>query len=412
MKSIRMKDFFRAIDELQDQEGISKEFILDALKLSLEAAYKENYDTEEEVKVDIKDNGDINVYAIKTVVEVVEDAGKEITLENAKKIKKSAKIGDYVQQQIIPKDFGRIAVQKGKQIIVQKLREREKEIRFEEFSSKKGEIITGMIQKSDKGPVILDLGKVEGIISVNERIEDEDYSVNKKIRVYVQDVVLREKGDVQVQVSRKTPDFVRRLFEYEIPEIDEGLIEIKSIARDAGKRLKIAVFSKNENIDPVGSCVGQRGVRIQSIIDELNGEKIDVVEYSEEPSKFIQEALMPAEIMAVDINEEQRFAQVIVPDDQLSLAIGKAGQNVRLAVSLTGWKIDIKTVSQFKEMLEEKENQEEVAEESTEIVEENETEINYMDSETFEVSEEEIVKELEESEKTEETEENETKIEE
>lgn len=412
MKSIRMKDFFRAIDELQDQEGISKEFILDALKLSLEAAYKENYDTEEEVKVDIKDNGDINVYAIKTVVEVVEDAGKEITLENAKKIKKSAKIGDYVQQQIIPKDFGRIAVQKGKQIIVQKLREREKEIRFEEFSSKKGEIITGMIQKSDKGPVILDLGKVEGIISVNERIEDEDYSVNKKIRVYVQDVVLREKGDVQVQVSRKTPDFVRRLFEYEIPEIDEGLIEIKSIARDAGKRLKIAVFSKNENIDPVGSCVGQRGVRIQSIIDELNGEKIDVVEYSEEPSKFIQEALMPAEIMAVDINEEQRFAQVIVPDDQLSLAIGKAGQNVRLAVSLTGWKIDIKTVSQFKEMLEEKENQEEVAEESTDIVEENETEINYMDSETFEVSEEEIVKELEESEKTEEIEENETKIEE
>lgn len=412
MKSIRMKDFFRAIDELQDQEGISKEFILDALKLSLEAAYKENYDTEEEVKVDIKDNGDINVYAIKTVVEVVEDAGKEITLENAKKIKKSAKIGDYVQQQIIPKDFGRIAVQKGKQIIVQKLREREKEIRFEEFSSKKGEIITGMIQKSDKGPVILDLGKVEGIISVNERIEDEDYSVNKKIRVYVQDVVLREKGDVQVQVSRKTPDFVRRLFEYEIPEIDEGLIEIKSIARDAGKRLKIAVFSKNENIDPVGSCVGQRGVRIQSIIDELNGEKIDVVEYSEEPSKFIQEALMPAEIMAVDINEEQRFAQVIVPDDQLSLAIGKVGQNVRLAVSLTGWKIDIKTVSQFKEMLEEKENQEEVAEESTDIVEENETEINYMDSETFEVSEEEIVKELEESEKTEEIEENETKIEE
>lgn len=412
MKSIRMKDFFRAIDELQDQEGISKEFILDALKLSLEAAYKENYDTEEEVKVDIKDNGDINVYAIKTVVEVVEDAGKEITLENAKKIKKSAKIGDYVQQQIIPKDFGRIAVQKGKQIIVQKLREREKEIRFEEFSNKKGEIITGMIQKSDKGPVILDLGKVEGIISVNERIEDEDYSVNKKIRVYVQDVVLREKGDVQVQVSRKTPDFVRRLFEYEIPEIDEGLIEIKSIARDAGKRLKIAVFSKNENIDPVGSCVGQRGVRIQSIIDELNGEKIDVVEYSEDPAKFIQEALMPAEIMAVDINEEQRFAQVIVPDDQLSLAIGKAGQNVRLAVSLTGWKIDIKTVSQFKEMLEEKENQEEVAEESTDIVEEKETEINYMDSETFEVSEEEIVKELEESEKTEETEENETKIEE
>lgn len=412
MKSIRMKDFFRAIDELQDQEGTSKEFILDALKLSLEAAYKENYDTEEEVKVDIKDNGDINVYAIKTVVEVVEDAGKEIRLENAKKIKKSAKIGDYVQQQIIPKDFGRIAVQKGKQIIVQKLREREKEIRFEEFSNKKGEIITGMIQKSDKGPVILDLGKVEGIISVNERIEDEDYSVNKKIRVYVQDVVLREKGDVQVQVSRKTPDFVRRLFEYEIPEIDEGLIEIKSIARDAGKRLKIAVFSKNENIDPVGSCVGQRGVRIQSIIDELNGEKIDVVEYSEDPAKFIQEALMPAEIMAVDINEEQRFAQVIVPDDQLSLAIGKAGQNVRLAVSLTGWKIDIKTVSQFKEMLEEKENQEEVAEESTDIVEEKETEINYMDSETFEVSEEEIVKELEESEKTEETEENETKIEE
>lgn len=350
MKSINMKELLIAMDQLEKEEGMDKEFLLDALKTALEIAYQENYDTEEIVTVDIKD-GDIVVYAEKEVVEKVENNDVEISLKDAKKIKKSAKIGDKVKQVIVPKNFGRIAVQKGKQVIVQKLREKEKEVRMEEYTAKQGEIITGIIQKADGGAVILDLGKLEGVMTPREQVETEEYLVNKKLRVYVQGVVKRDRGDIQVLVSRKDPNFVKRLFEYEIPEIDEGIIEIKSVARDAGNRSKVAVYSSNENIDPVGSCVGQKGMRIQNIIDEINGEKIDVVEWSEDPSKFISEALLPAEIMAVDINEENNFAQVIVPDDQLSLAIGKRGQNVRLAVTLTGWKIDIKSISQFKQIL-------------------------------------------------------------
>lgn len=370
MKSINMRELLKAMDELEQTEGIKKDFLLEALKTALEAAYKENYSTEEEVKVDIKKDGEIVVYAIKTVVEEVTDAGKEITLSDAKKIKKSAKIGDFVQVTIVPKNFGRIAIGRGKQIIIQKLREKEKEVRYEEYLAKKGEVISGIVQKSDKRPVILDLGKVEGVILPNERVATEKYAVNEKMKVYVQDVLIREKGDLQIVVSRKTPDFVKRLFEYEIPEIEEGLIEIKNISREAGQRTKLAVYSKNENIDPVGSCVGQKGIRIQSIVDELHGERIDVVEWSEDPAKFIAQALLPARVMAVDVDSENNFATVIVEDDQLSLAIGKAGQNVRLAVELTGFKIDIKTISQFKEILEaSEENTEKQLKEVKEIVE-------------------------------------------
>ena len=364
MKSINMRDFFRALDELEATEGINKEFLIDALTVALEAAYKENYNTEEDVKVRIKPDGSVEVSTTKVVVEEIEDAGKEILLEEAKKHKKTAKIGDSIKVIIVPKNFGRIAIQKGKQIIVQKLREKEKEVRFKEYTEKIGEVITGIVQKADKGPIVLDLGKLEGMIPVREIGDKEQYKVNEKVKVYVKDVIVRDKGDLQIIVSRKDPEFVKRLFEYEIPEIQEGLIEIRSISRDAGSRTKIAVYSKNENIDPVGSCVGQKGMRIQSIIDELKGEKIDVVEWSEDPAKFIAEALLPAQIMAVDINEEERFAQVIVPDSQLSLAIGKGGQNVRLSVELTNWKIDIKTVTQFKELLEAKQREEEATEET------------------------------------------------
>ena len=380
MRSINMRDFIKALEELESSEGIKKEYIIDALKSALEAAYKENYNTEEEVTIEIKNDGEIAVSSTRKVVEKMEDEATETTLEIAKKFKKTAKIGDMVKVTIVPKNFGRIAVQKGKQIIVQKLREKEKEVRFEEYTNKIGDVITGIIQKADKGPVVLDLGKVEGIMPMREQVETENYQVNQKIRVYVQNVLVREKGDLQIIVSRRSTDFVKKLFENEIPEIQEGLIEIKAISRDAGKRSKIAVYSKNENIDPVGSCVGQKGMRIQSIIDELHGEKIDVVEWSEDPSKFIAEALLPAEIMAVDINEEDNFAQVIVPDNQLSLAIGKAGQNVRLSVELTGWKIDIKSISQFKELLDAKDNEEDEVEE-LENFEETEKTVEELDAE-------------------------------
>ena len=353
MKSINMRELLKAMEELEKEEGISQEYMKNALITALEAAYKENYGTEENVKIDIDKNGDIIVFAEKTIVEKVEDEVKEISLEEAKKKRKTSKVGDVVKVIIVPKDFGRIAVQKGKQIIVQKLREKEKEVRFNEYQEKKGEIITGIVQKATEGKsVILDLGKLEGIMPLKEQVEKDKYAVNQKIRVYVQDIVKREKGDVQVIVSRRANDFLKRLFEYEIPEIDEGLIEVKSVSREPGVRSKVAVYSKNENIDPVGSCIGPKGLRIESIKKELRGEKIDVVEWSEDPAKLIAQALLPAEIMAIDINEETRFAQVIVADDQLTLAIGKKGQNVRLAVELTHWAIDIKGITEFKEMIE------------------------------------------------------------
>ena len=402
MKSINMRELIKAMEELEKEEGISQEYMKSALLTALEAAYKENYGTEENVKIDIDKNGDIIVFAEKTIVEKVEDEVKEISLEEAKKKKKTSKVGDVVKVIIVPKDFGRIAVQKGKQIIVQKLREKEKEVRFNEYQEKKGEIITGIVQKATEGKsVILDLGKLEGIMPVKEQVEKDKYHVNQKIRVYVQDIVKREKGDVQVIVSRRANDFLKRLFEYEIPEIDEGLIEVKSVSREPGIRSKVAVYSKNENIDPVGSCIGPKGLRIESIKKELRGEKIDVVEWSEDPAKLIAQALLPAEIMAIDINEETRFAQVIVADDQLTLAIGKKGQNVRLAVELTHWAIDIKGITEFKEMLEKGEKDtsidmekiEEEQEKSGEVVEIEET---FEETESFEKEEEqEIEKTLE-----------------
>lgn len=402
MKSINMRELIKAMEELEKEEGISQEYMKSALLTALEAAYKENYGTEENVKIDIDKNGDIIVFAEKTIVEKVEDEVKEISLEEAKKKKKTSKVGDVVKVIIVPKDFGRIAVQKGKQIIVQKLREKEKEVRFNEYQEKKGEIITGIVQKAGEGKtVILDLGKLEGIMPVKEQVEKDKYAVNQKIRVYVQDIVKREKGDVQVIVSRRANDFLKRLFEYEIPEIDEGLIEVKSVSREPGIRSKLAVYSKNENIDPVGSCIGPKGLRIESIKKELRGEKIDVVEWSEDPAKLIAQALLPAEIMAIDINEETRFAQVIVADDQLTLAIGKKGQNVRLAVELTHWAIDIKGITEFKEMLEKGEKDtsidmekiEEEQEKSGEVVEIEET---FEETESFEKEEEqEIEKTLE-----------------
>ena len=402
MKSINMRELLKAMEELEKEEGISQEYMKNALITALEAAYKENYGTEENVKIDIDKNGDIIVFAEKIIVEKVEDEVKEISLEEAKKKRKTSKVGDVVKVIIVPKDFGRIAVQKGKQIMVQKLREKEKEVRFNEYQEKKGEIITGIVQKATEGKsVILDLGKLEGIMPVKEQVEKDKYAVNQKIRVYVQDIVKREKGDVQVIVSRRANDFLKRLFEYEIPEIDEGLIEVKSVSREPGVRSKVAVYSKNENIDPVGSCIGPKGLRIESIKKELRGEKIDVVEWSEDPAKLIAQALLPAEIMAIDINEETRFAQVIVADDQLTLAIGKKGQNVRLAVELTHWAIDIKDITEFKEMIEKGEkdtsiDMEKIEEEQEKLGEVEEVEETFEETETFEKEEEqEIEKTLE-----------------
>ena len=352
MKAIDNKELILALEELEKEKGIKKEELLESIRTALVTAYKRNFDALENVDVRIDEKtGETHVYSIKEVMERANDDALEISLEEARKINNQLNLGDSVAVEIVPRDFGRIAAQTAKQVIIQKLRETERNMVFNEYNERKGEIVSGLIQKADKHIVVMDLGKLEGIMLAKDQIPTESYHVNDKIKGYVVDVERGEKGVPQAIISRTHPDFVRKLLEFEIPEIYEGLIEIKSVSRDPGLRSKVAVYSPDENIDPVGSCVGQKGIRIQNVINELHGEKIDVIEWNADPSIFISSALLPAQIMAVDIKEEEKFAQVIVPDDQLSLAIGKAGQNARLAAKLTGWKIDIKSETQFREML-------------------------------------------------------------
>ena len=343
------KEFFEALEELSIEKGINKDYILDAIETALVTAYKRNFNSQENVKIVIdEEKASIKVYSLKEVVEEVFDPAIEIDLDSAKKINKKAKLEDIVEVEITPANFGRISAQTAKQVIIQKLREAEREIVFTEYSDRQGEIVSGMIQRVDKNLVIVDLGRLEGIMTANEQIPNEEYHVNDKIKAYVVEVQKNNKGVPQMLISRTHPGFVRRLFELEIPEIYEGLIEIKNIVREPGSRTKIAVYSKDMNIDPVGSCVGPRGIRIQNILNELKEEKIDVVEWSEDPVQYIASALSPATVLAVDIDEENMTSKVVVPDNQLSLAIGKDGQNARLSAKLTGWKIDIKSESQIK----------------------------------------------------------------
>lgn len=360
MKAIDNKELILALEELEKEKGIKKDYLLESIETALVTAYKRNFDASENVKIEMnKDTGATHVYSVKEIVENVENPITQISLEEAKKINKTLKIGDEVNIEIVPKNFGRIAAQTAKQVIIQKIREAERIVLYEQYSDKKGEIVSGTIQKAEKGIVIMDLGKLEGLMPIKEQIPTETYRVNDKIKAYVVDVEKGEKGAPYVVVSRSHPDFVKKMLEIEIPEIYDGIIEIKSVSRNPGKRCKVAVYSQDENIDPVGSCVGPKGIRIQNVINELHGEKIDIIEWSPDISTFIAAALLPAKILAADIKEEERFAQVIVPDDQLSLAIGKGGQNARLAAKLTNWTIDIKSESQFRELLNQKQEENE-----------------------------------------------------
>ena len=392
-KGIDTVELMTAMDELEKENGINKEFLKESIEVALLVAYKRNFDcTDENVAVILdKTDGQIHVYQQKEVVMKVEDEKTQIAKSEATKIDKKYKVGDIVNFEIMPKDFGRIAAQTARQVITQKIREASRDVIFNEFADKKGEIITGLVQKADGGAVVLDLGKIEGIMPKKEQIPTETYRVNDKIKTCIVSVESGFKGSTQIIVSRASTEFVRKLFEIEIPEIYEGVIEIKNISREAGSRSKVAVYSPNPNIDPVGSCVGQKGIRIQNIINELNGEKIDVIEWNEDPSIFISAALLPAQVLAVDIKDDEKFAQVIVPDDQLSLAIGKGGQNAKLAARLTNWKIDIKSETQFRELL--------LAKQNGEATDENE------DVEDAEVSEVENSEDVIDNENTETTEE-------
>ena len=352
---INTTELLLAMEEIEKTNGVKKEILQESIENALVSAYKKNYEcNDENIKVSLdKADGKMHVYQLKEVVKEVENEKTQISSKDAKEISKTYKVGDTVQIELFPKEFGRIAAQSARQMITQKIREESREIIFDEFKDKKNELITGLVQKADGGALVLDLGRIEGIMPKKEQVPTEKYELNDKLKACIIDVKKGLKGSTQIILSRASEEFVRKLFEIEIPEIYEGVIELKSIARDPGLRSKVAVFSPNPNIDPVGSCVGQKGIRIQNIINELNGEKIDVIEWNPDPATFIATALLPAEVMAVDVRDEngENFAQVIVPDKQLSLAIGKGAQNVRLAAKLTGYKIDIKSETQFREML-------------------------------------------------------------
>lgn len=341
------KEFIEAIEALEKEKDISKDILIEAIESALVSAYKKNYGTSQNVRVNIdREEGDIDVFMRKDVVEEVEDDMVEISLEDALEIDPRYQVGDVVEYQVTPRDFGRIAAQTAKQVVVQRIREAERGMIFDDYITRQGEIITGTVQRISNETLFINMGKAEGILAATERVPGEKYEINDRIKVYIMDVKKTTKGP-QVFLSRSHPGLVKRLFELEVPEIEEGIVEIKSIAREAGSRTKIAVYTEDENVDPVGACVGTRGSRVQNIVDELFGEKIDIITWSDDPEELISNVLSPAKVEKVMIDEEEKAATVIVPDYQLSLAIGKEGQNVRLAAKLCGWKIDIKSHTQY-----------------------------------------------------------------
>ncbi|MGF3195988.1 transcription termination factor NusA [Facklamia sp. P13055] len=345
------KELVNAMKVLEAEKGIKPEVIKEALESALILAYKKNYDQAQNVEVIFnEETGDIKVYSVKEVVDINYDPTLEISLEEALKINRAYEIGDKIKFEVTPKDFGRIATQTAKHVVMQRIREAERDIIYDEFIVHQDEILTGIIERSDARNVYVNLGKVEAIMPASEQIPTEQFQMDERVKVYVVKVDKTSKGP-QIVVSRSHADFLKRLFEQEVPEIYEGVVEIISIAREAGDRSKVAVSSRDSNIDPVGTCVGPRGSRVQSIVNELNGENMDIIQWDEDPSTFIKNAMNPAEVINVVFDEDNHSCIVVVPDYQLSLAIGKKGQNARLAARLTGYKIDIKSETSYQEYL-------------------------------------------------------------
>ena len=346
------KDFFEALDDLEREKKISREFFISALESALTSAYKKNFGEAKSASVKLNpEKGTIKVYSYKTIVDEVEDPDKQISLEDAKKIKKSYAVGDVISEEVTPKEFGRIAAQIAKQVVMQKLREAEHQVAMNELSEKQNELLTCVIRRIDAGIVYVEIpgSKTEGVMQGADQIPGENYAIGDRIKVFVKNIKDSTKSTF-VQVSRSNPGFIKKLFELEVPEIKSGEIEVKSISREPGYRTKMAVYSKNPNLDVVGACVGNKGLRINAIVNEINGEKIDIVLYSENPLEYIARALSPAKVITVYALEGNNYARAVVPDDKLSLAIGKGGQNVKLAVKLTNWKIDVKPESVAKQL--------------------------------------------------------------
>ncbi|WP_066288930.1 transcription termination factor NusA [Bacillus sp. FJAT-29937] len=338
-----------ALTLLEKEKGISRDVIIDAIEAALVSAYRRNFNQAQNVRIDLNlGNGTMRVFARKEVVEEVFDPRLEISVEDASRINPNYQVEDIVELEVTPKDFGRIAAQTAKQVVTQRVREAERGIIYSEFIDREEDIMTGIVQRQDSKFIYVSLGKIEAILPTNEQMPNEQYKPHDRIKVFITKVEKTTKGP-QIFVSRTHPGLLKRLFEIEVPEIYDGTVEIKSVAREAGDRSKISVHSDNEEVDPVGSCVGPKGTRVQAVVNELKGEKIDIVKWSADPIVFVANALSPSKVLDVIVNENDKATTVIVPDYQLSLAIGKRGQNARLAAKLTGWKIDIKSESEARE---------------------------------------------------------------
>ena len=343
-------ELLEALELIGKERGIKADILIEAIESALISAYKRNFGTGSNVRVVVdRETGDFKVFAAKTVVEEVENSNLEMLLADARKINHAYEPGDVLEIEVTPKTFGRIAAQTAKQVVVQRIREAERDAIFEQNVEKEKEILSGLIQRVEKSGVYLEVDRAEAFMAASEMVQNEIYNVNEWIKVYVLEVRNNNRGP-QIMVSRTHPGLVKRLFEMEVPEIQSGVVQVKNIAREAGFRTKIAVYSSDPQVDPVGACIGARRTRIDYIVHELKGEKIDIIEWSNDPTEYIAYALSPAKVILVHINETEKAAKVIVPDHQLSLAIGKEGQNARLAARLTGWKIDIKSQSQSEEM--------------------------------------------------------------
>lgn len=337
------QEFMIALSEIAEDKNISKDALLETIEFALITAYKKNYGQAQNVMVNIdKETGEIKVYQQKTVVEMVEDPNLEVSVSEAAEISGGYSVGDVVNFEVTPKTFGRIAAQTAKQVVVQRIKEAERDKVFTIYRDRENSMVTGLITKNEGRFIVVEIGNdTEALLPSNEQISGEVYTPGTRMKFYVAEVKLSG-NNPQIILSRTHPGLVKKLFEQEVPECGSGVVEIKSISREAGSRTKISVFSQDENVDAVGACVGPRGSRVQVICDELGGEKIDIIKYSEDPAQFISAALSPSDVVSCDVNEEEHSAKVLVPAGQLSLAIGKEGQNARLAAKMTGWKIDIK----------------------------------------------------------------------
>ncbi len=339
-------EFMAAITQLSSERNLPREVILEAIEAALVSAYKKEVFTGEQevaVKIDTA-SGDIHVYLVKTVTAEVADPDKEMTLAEARRVRRDAALGDVIEVESTPQGAGRIAAQVARQVVLQRLREAEHHATFEQFVGKEGEVVTGTVQFAQPNAVFVNIGRREAILPTSEQLPNERYHQGQQLRFYLLQASHEGKGP-RVMLSRSHPNLVRRLFEIEIPEVHSGVVEVRAVARDPGLRSKVAVSSRQESVEPVGSCLGPRGIRLQSIITHLNGEKVDVVEWNADPRVFIANALSPAQVAHISLDEPARTAMVVVPDKQLSLAIGRGGQNARLAAKLTGWRIDIKSTS-------------------------------------------------------------------